>query len=117
MIKNNFNYFYSNTLLGWNKIQMLIYNLEEWQIDYLMSVMNNYGNLCNKYLSILKKNILTNPISIKRYKEYFKYKNFIFSILSEYEELLNNKMKELQDQNAPISPERVVIKGFKRYDD
>lgn len=116
-MRNNFNYFYSNTLLGWNKIQILIYNLEEWQIEYLSNILYNYGNLCDTYISILKRNVYINPLNIKRYKEYFKYKKLINNIIEEFNDLYNIKLNEIQLKNDPPSPEHIVIKGFKSYDD
>lgn len=116
-MRDNFNYFYNNTLKGWNKIQIILYDLDNQQLDLFTDLVNNYSCLCDFYLKFLKRRIFFNPINIKSYKEYFKYKNLINIIICEFEELYNIKINEIRVENTPIRPEHVIIKGFKKYDE
>lgn len=114
---NDFGYYYSMTLLGWDKIQAVLYSLQEYHLNAFSALSYNYGDLCEEYSRRLKKRIYKNPLSIKRYKEYAKYNKLVKEILVEYKVACESKLAEIHQAKEIQQPERVVIKGFKRYDE
>lgn len=106
---------YSNTLKGYNKLNIVLNeyleNPESSDLDSIYNMLDNFKTLCGFYVQYLKLKIYKNPFKlVKNLKNYKRYCDFVLEVFNELNECYIN---EINQQLSIPEPKNIVVSGFK----